>query len=110
MKQQRLSPVVVETVKGINFSYNDIPLKYDEKIYQQLRNGGIDELLAKHIAHMFIRDPLQVFFLHTSSDYVMLFLFSSFQMNLVPIGKNQWEMILYELTVAMVVVIYTASA
>ncbi|PIO74218.1 glutamate-cysteine ligase, catalytic subunit [Teladorsagia circumcincta] len=34
--------------------YNDIPL-------QQLRDGNIDEPLAKHIAHMFIRDPLQVF-------------------------------------------------
>uniref|UniRef100_A0A0N5AG44 Glutamate--cysteine ligase n=1 Tax=Syphacia muris TaxID=451379 RepID=A0A0N5AG44_9BILA len=41
--------------------YNDIPLQYDEKHYKQLRDGGIDEPLAKHIAHMFIRDPLQVF-------------------------------------------------
>uniref|UniRef100_A0A7I5ECK0 Glutamate--cysteine ligase n=1 Tax=Haemonchus contortus TaxID=6289 RepID=A0A7I5ECK0_HAECO len=41
--------------------YNDIPLQYDEAIYQQLRDGDIDEPLAKHIAHMFIRDPLQVF-------------------------------------------------
>ncbi|VDK45789.1 unnamed protein product [Gongylonema pulchrum] len=41
--------------------YNDIPLQYDEKIYQQLKDGGIDELLSRHIAHMFLRDPLQVF-------------------------------------------------
>uniref|UniRef100_A0A0M3KCE9 Glutamate--cysteine ligase n=1 Tax=Anisakis simplex TaxID=6269 RepID=A0A0M3KCE9_ANISI len=41
--------------------YNDIPLEYDEKIYEQLLKGGIDEYLAKHIAHMFIRDPLQVY-------------------------------------------------
>uniref|UniRef100_A0A1I8A3E1 Glutamate--cysteine ligase n=1 Tax=Steinernema glaseri TaxID=37863 RepID=A0A1I8A3E1_9BILA len=41
--------------------YNDIPLEYDESIYQQLRKGDIDEPLSKHIAHMFIRDPLQVF-------------------------------------------------
>uniref|UniRef100_F1KXP2 Glutamate--cysteine ligase n=1 Tax=Ascaris suum TaxID=6253 RepID=F1KXP2_ASCSU len=41
--------------------YNDIPLQYDEKIYDQLLKGGIDEHLAKHIAHMFIRDPLQVY-------------------------------------------------
>ncbi|VDN27006.1 unnamed protein product, partial [Cylicostephanus goldi] len=40
-------------------AYNDIPLQYDEAIYQQLRDGDIDEPLAKHIAHMFIRDPLQ---------------------------------------------------
>ncbi|VDP01463.1 unnamed protein product [Heligmosomoides polygyrus] len=42
-------------------AYNDIPLQYDAKIYKQLRDGDIDEPLAKHIAHMFIRDPLQVF-------------------------------------------------
>lgn len=41
--------------------YNDIPLQYEEKIYKQLLDGGIDEHLSKHIAHMFIRDPLQVF-------------------------------------------------
>ncbi|CAI5442367.1 unnamed protein product [Caenorhabditis angaria] len=42
-------------------TYNDIPLQYDEQLYQQLIEGQIDEHLAKHIAHMFIRDPLQVF-------------------------------------------------
>ncbi|MFH4976819.1 hypothetical protein AB6A40_003528 [Gnathostoma spinigerum] len=41
--------------------YNDIPLEYDEGIYQQLLDGNIDTYLAKHIAHMFTRDPLQVF-------------------------------------------------
>jgi len=41
--------------------YNDIELEHDPKILQQLLDGGIDEYLAKHIAHMFIRDPLQVF-------------------------------------------------
>lgn len=41
--------------------YNDIPLEYSEEILTQLLDGGIDEPLAKHIAHMFIRDPLQVF-------------------------------------------------
>ena len=41
--------------------YNDLPEVYDEKIYQQLIDGGVDELLAKHYAHLFIRDPLVVF-------------------------------------------------
>jgi glutamate--cysteine ligase catalytic subunit len=40
--------------------YNDIPLEHDPEILRQLIDGGIDEHLAKHIAHMFIRDPLQV--------------------------------------------------
>ncbi|KIJ49563.1 hypothetical protein M422DRAFT_27931 [Sphaerobolus stellatus SS14] len=41
--------------------YNDNPLPYDEAIYDRLRNHDIDDLLAKHIAHLFIRDPLVIF-------------------------------------------------
>lgn len=41
--------------------YNDIPLVYDEDIYKKLSDNGIDNLLARHIAHLFIRDPLVVF-------------------------------------------------
>jgi glutamate--cysteine ligase catalytic subunit len=38
--------------------YNDIYAPYDEAIYNRLRENGIDEPLAKHFAHLFIRDPL----------------------------------------------------
>lgn len=31
---------------------------YDDKIYERLRNGDVDHLLAQHIAQLFIRDPL----------------------------------------------------
>ena len=41
--------------------YNDIDLVYDEKIYEKLRSNGIDDQLAKHVAHLFIRDPLVIF-------------------------------------------------
>uniref|UniRef100_A0A672HLD1 Glutamate--cysteine ligase n=1 Tax=Salarias fasciatus TaxID=181472 RepID=A0A672HLD1_SALFA len=41
--------------------YNDIDLTKDEEIYKQLLGAGIDKLLAQHIAHLFIRDPLSVF-------------------------------------------------
>ncbi|KAG0067174.1 hypothetical protein BGZ92_005175, partial [Podila epicladia] len=41
--------------------YNDIPLVYDKDIYKKLSDNGIDDLLARHIAHLFIRDPLVVF-------------------------------------------------
>ncbi|KAL3102950.1 hypothetical protein niasHT_025858 [Heterodera trifolii] len=40
--------------------YNDIQLQYDEQLYQRLIAGRVDEHLARHIAHMFIRDPLHV--------------------------------------------------
>ncbi|OUM64939.1 hypothetical protein PIROE2DRAFT_53864 [Piromyces sp. E2] len=41
--------------------YNDIDLVYDMDIYNNLIHHDIDELLAKHIAHLFIRDPLVIF-------------------------------------------------
>lgn len=41
--------------------YNDVECPWDEKIYQRLRDNGLDDALSKHIAHLFIRDPLVVF-------------------------------------------------
>uniref|UniRef100_A0A8C9WH66 Glutamate--cysteine ligase n=1 Tax=Scleropages formosus TaxID=113540 RepID=A0A8C9WH66_SCLFO len=41
--------------------YNDIELTKDEEINKQLLDAGIDKLLAQHIAHLFIRDPLSLF-------------------------------------------------
>lgn len=41
--------------------YNDIPVPVDRDTYNELRTAGIDPLLAQHVAHLFIRDPLVVF-------------------------------------------------
>lgn len=41
--------------------YNDVPLTYDDEIYKQLLDNGIDHLLAQHIAHLFIRDSVSLF-------------------------------------------------
>lgn len=41
--------------------YNDIDLTIDKGIYEQLVQNGIDHLLAQHVAHLFIRDPLTLF-------------------------------------------------
>ncbi|KZT52865.1 glutamate-cysteine ligase catalytic subunit, partial [Calocera cornea HHB12733] len=41
--------------------YNDNPLPIDEGVYKRLRDHGLDDLLSKHIAHLFIRDPLVIF-------------------------------------------------
>ncbi|KAG6330349.1 hypothetical protein ID866_8741 [Astraeus odoratus] len=42
-------------------AYNDAIVPYDEAIYSRLLSHDIDDLLSKHIAHLFIRDPLVVF-------------------------------------------------
>ncbi|KAK4537587.1 hypothetical protein CDCA_CDCA13G3612 [Cyanidium caldarium] len=41
--------------------YNDVPVPIDPPCYERLLQGGVDERLARHIAHLFIRDPLVVF-------------------------------------------------
>ncbi|KAI0368347.1 glutamate-cysteine ligase catalytic subunit [Pilatotrama ljubarskyi] len=42
-------------------AYNDIDAPHDTAIFERLRNHGVDELLSRHIAHLFIRDPLVIF-------------------------------------------------
>lgn len=41
--------------------YLDPNLIVDEKLKQRLLDGGMDEQLATHFAHLFIRDPIVVF-------------------------------------------------
>ncbi|CAH3196957.1 unnamed protein product [Porites evermanni] len=48
--------------------YSDIDLVHDKGIYQQLVDAGIDEQLARHYAHLFIRDPLTLFHEHIYED------------------------------------------
>jgi len=41
--------------------YNDNTAPIDQDIYDRLRQHGIDDLLSKHVSHLFIRDPIVVF-------------------------------------------------
>lgn len=41
--------------------YNDIELVVDEKALNRLLEAGVDELLAQHVAHLWIRDPLVIY-------------------------------------------------
>jgi hypothetical protein len=40
---------------SLKYNYNDVPLVHDQKIYNTLKEAGIKELTAKHVAHLFIR-------------------------------------------------------
>jgi glutamate--cysteine ligase catalytic subunit len=42
-------------------TYNDIPVVKNDEAYATLKANGIDDLLAQHIAHLFIRDPVSLF-------------------------------------------------
>lgn len=41
--------------------YNDVPIIYEDHVYQKLVDGDIDETLAKHVAHLFNRDPVLLY-------------------------------------------------
>ncbi|PKI84318.1 glutamate--cysteine ligase [Malassezia vespertilionis] len=40
---------------------NDMPLEMDLSVRDKLLAAGIDPLLAEHLAHLFVRDPLVIF-------------------------------------------------
>ena len=40
---------------------NDVHAPIDQAAYNQLVQGGVDDRLAQHVAHLFIRDPLVLF-------------------------------------------------
>lgn len=41
--------------------YNDLDLRYNEAVLDQVSKAGIDDQLGKHLAHIFIRDPLVIY-------------------------------------------------
>jgi len=41
--------------------FNDNHVEIDSKTFEHLKSVGLDEILAQHVAHMFIRDPLVIF-------------------------------------------------
>ena len=40
--------------------YNDLDAPVDERSLERLLEGGVDEDLARHVAHLFVRDPLVI--------------------------------------------------
>ncbi|KAI0171135.1 glutamate-cysteine ligase [Pestalotiopsis sp. NC0098] len=51
----------ISTDSRLRPEYMDPDLVIDEDIKQQLMDGGMDDRLATHFAHLFIRDPIVIF-------------------------------------------------
>ncbi|KAK6192937.1 hypothetical protein LQW54_012970 [Pestalotiopsis sp. IQ-011] len=51
----------ISTDSRLRPEYMDLNLVIDEDIKQQLMDGGMDDRLATHFAHLFIRDPIVIF-------------------------------------------------
>lgn len=41
--------------------YNDVPAAINTAAYDVLRAGGVDDGLARHVAHLYVRDPLVIY-------------------------------------------------
>jgi len=48
--------------------YNDLSCEINPDAYRTLLSEGIDELLARHVAHLFVRDPLVIYDEHIHLD------------------------------------------
>ena len=44
-----------------NEKYNDLASDKDDELFKELIDNGIDTILANHISHLFIRDPLVLY-------------------------------------------------
>jgi glutamate--cysteine ligase catalytic subunit len=51
----------IGTSKRFKDKYNDTPLEVHAEAQRALLGGGVDPILAAHLAHLFARDPLVVF-------------------------------------------------
>lgn len=45
----------------MRLEYNDLDAPINQEAYQSLIDSGVDDIIAKHVAHLFIRDPLVIF-------------------------------------------------
>jgi glutamate--cysteine ligase catalytic subunit len=51
----------IGTSPAMRESYNDLPLQFDAPSFARLAEEGVDSRLARHIAHLFTRDPLVIY-------------------------------------------------
>jgi len=51
----------ISTEGNLRPEYNDGTMEINEAALKTLLDNGIDELLARHVAHLFVRDPLVIF-------------------------------------------------
>ncbi|CEO95021.1 unnamed protein product (mitochondrion) [Plasmodiophora brassicae] len=63
LKKSRYSSIdaFIGTSDAMLDAYNDVDLAMHDEHLQLLLAEGIDERLARHVAHLFVRDPLVVF-------------------------------------------------
>lgn len=48
-------------ISNCSAKYNDIPVIYNEEYYDRMVKEGVEPMVAKHVAHLFIRDPISLY-------------------------------------------------
>jgi glutamate--cysteine ligase catalytic subunit len=61
LAKSRYDSVSVFLCEGTPECYNDVPCEVDEATRGALLNAGLDPTLARHVGHLFARDPLVMF-------------------------------------------------
>jgi len=59
--KSRYDSISLYLAEDVDESLNDLPVATNEEAYETLREAGIDHRLARHMAHLFIRDPLVIY-------------------------------------------------
>lgn len=68
LRKSRYDSVDSYLYPGVRREDNDMPLEIDEGVRDKLLSEGVDLLLAEHIAHLFVRDPIVIFFERIDQD------------------------------------------
>ena len=68
---------------------------YDPKIYEQLVAGGVDKLMAQHVAHLFIRFTITITITTTTISIITSIITATIIINIFEsISKKAWSGIL----------------
>ena len=73
-------------LRGAESHYNDSKLVVNNKVLARLHEAGFDELLAKHFAHLFIRDPI-VYMSRNCSNRTMRRTLTTLRISSRPTGR-----------------------
>jgi len=61
LRKSRFDTVDCYLSENVPSEYNDIDVVKHETYYEYLMQNGVDDLMAQHISHLFIREPLIIF-------------------------------------------------
>jgi glutamate--cysteine ligase catalytic subunit len=65
--------------------FSDVPVPLEARSMERLLDAGIDERLARHVASLFVRDPLVIYQEKLQQDESLVMFFVSLHFKLIPV-------------------------